>query len=88
LIRTLVFWENANFFRRKLSKIDENCDRNIDPWSKLKAANFPLGNFQRKYATLSTRSWTFRCNPSAPSESFSADRDRRYKTWTSCTLWA
>jgi hypothetical protein len=24
---------NANFFRRKLSKMAENCDHNIDPWS-------------------------------------------------------
>jgi hypothetical protein len=33
LIITLVFENNANFFRRKLSKIAENCDHNIDPWS-------------------------------------------------------
>jgi hypothetical protein len=32
-IITLVFEKNANFFRRKLSKIAENCDHNIDPWS-------------------------------------------------------
>jgi hypothetical protein len=32
LIITLVFEENANFFRRKLAKIAENCDHNIDPW--------------------------------------------------------
>jgi hypothetical protein len=31
LIITLVFWENRQFFRRKLSKIAENCDHNIDP---------------------------------------------------------
>jgi hypothetical protein len=31
LIITLVFEENANFFRRKLSKIVENYDYNIDP---------------------------------------------------------
>jgi hypothetical protein len=28
---TLVFEKNANFFRRKLLKIAENCDHNIDP---------------------------------------------------------
>jgi hypothetical protein len=33
LIITLVFEKNANFFRRKLAKIAENCDHNIDPWS-------------------------------------------------------
>jgi hypothetical protein len=33
LIITLVFWEKRHFFRRKLSKIAENCDHNIDPWS-------------------------------------------------------
>jgi hypothetical protein len=27
------FWEKRQFFRRKLSKIAENCDHNIDPWS-------------------------------------------------------
>jgi hypothetical protein len=31
LIITLVFEKNANFFRRNLSKIAENCDHNIDP---------------------------------------------------------
>jgi hypothetical protein len=31
-IITLVFEKNANFFRRKLAKIAENCDHNIDPW--------------------------------------------------------
>jgi hypothetical protein len=30
-IITLVFEKNANFFRRKLSKIAENCDHSIDP---------------------------------------------------------
>jgi hypothetical protein len=33
LIITLVFEKNVNFFLRKLSKIAENCDHNIDPWS-------------------------------------------------------
>jgi hypothetical protein len=27
------FWEKRQFFRRKLSKIGENCDHNIDPRS-------------------------------------------------------
>jgi hypothetical protein len=31
MIITLVFKKNANFFRRKLGKIAENCDHNIDP---------------------------------------------------------
>jgi hypothetical protein len=26
------FREKRHFFRRKLSKIAENCDHNIDPW--------------------------------------------------------
>jgi hypothetical protein len=30
------FWEKLQFFRRKLSKIAENCDRNIDPCFCLK----------------------------------------------------
>jgi hypothetical protein len=32
LIITLVFEKNANFFRRNLAKIEENCDHNIDSW--------------------------------------------------------
>jgi hypothetical protein len=32
LIITLVFEKNASF-SPKLSKIAENCDHNIDPWS-------------------------------------------------------
>jgi hypothetical protein len=31
LIITLIFEKNAIFFRRKLSKIAENCDHNIGP---------------------------------------------------------
>jgi hypothetical protein len=31
--RNIDFWEKRQFFRRKLSKIAENCDHNIDPWS-------------------------------------------------------
>jgi hypothetical protein len=26
------FWEKRQFFRRKISKIAEDCDHNIDPW--------------------------------------------------------
>jgi hypothetical protein len=29
----VVFLEKRQFFRQKLSKIAENCDHNIDPWS-------------------------------------------------------
>jgi hypothetical protein len=32
VIITFVFEKNANFFGRKLAKIAENCDHNIDPW--------------------------------------------------------
>jgi hypothetical protein len=32
-ITTFVFEKNANFFSEKKSKIVENCDHNIDPWS-------------------------------------------------------
>jgi hypothetical protein len=31
LIIALVFEKNANFFRRQLAKIAENCDHNINP---------------------------------------------------------
>jgi hypothetical protein len=34
------FWEKRQFFRRKLSKIAENCDHNIDPRSRMKARQF------------------------------------------------
>jgi hypothetical protein len=33
VIITLVFEKSANFFRQKMSKIAENYDHNIDPWS-------------------------------------------------------
>jgi hypothetical protein len=33
MIITLVFKKNDNFFRRKLGKIAENWDHNIDPRS-------------------------------------------------------
>jgi hypothetical protein len=29
----ICFLEERQFFRRKLGKIAENCDHNIDPWS-------------------------------------------------------
>jgi hypothetical protein len=32
LIITLVFEKNAIFLSRKMAKIAENCDRNINPW--------------------------------------------------------
>jgi hypothetical protein len=32
------FREKRQFFRRKLAKIAENCDHNIDPWFTLKHA--------------------------------------------------
>jgi hypothetical protein len=32
---TLVFEKNANFFRRKFTKIiSKNCDHDIDPWGR------------------------------------------------------
>jgi hypothetical protein len=34
LIITLVFEKKRQFFRRKLGKISENCDHNIDPRSR------------------------------------------------------
>jgi hypothetical protein len=40
------FWEKRQFFRRKLSKIAENCDHNIDPWDR--CWDF-LWHFRRKY---------------------------------------
>jgi hypothetical protein len=38
LIITLVFEKNGNFFRRKLAKIAENCDHNVDLCSQLCAS--------------------------------------------------
>jgi hypothetical protein len=34
LDHNIGFGENRQFFRRKLAKIAENCDHNIDPWQK------------------------------------------------------
>jgi hypothetical protein len=40
------FWEKLHFFRRKLSKIAENCDHNIDPRPiKVLSANFGRNGF-------------------------------------------
>jgi hypothetical protein len=33
LDHSIGFEEKRQFFRRKLAKIAENCDHNIDPWS-------------------------------------------------------
>jgi hypothetical protein len=30
---SIGFCEKRQFFRRKLTKIAENCDHNIDPWT-------------------------------------------------------
>jgi hypothetical protein len=55
LITTLVFEKNANFFRRKLSKIAENRDRNIDPWMthNLQSDTIPQGHAARSNVLLS-----------------------------------
>jgi hypothetical protein len=45
----IIFEKNANFFRRKLSKIAENCDHNIDPWSD---AAVPKCFFRREEGAL------------------------------------
>jgi hypothetical protein len=46
-IITAVLKKNANFFRWKLAKIWENCDHNIDPWSRLHfdVDNLNFGHF-------------------------------------------
>jgi hypothetical protein len=68
-IITLVFDNNANFFRRKLSKIAENCDHNIGPrgtiWGKIspfdRLFTYILWNFSEShkcikcFATFSTK---------------------------------
>jgi hypothetical protein len=41
----ISFWEKRQFFLRKLSKIPENCDHNIDPWMRF--IQF-LSNFGQK----------------------------------------
>jgi hypothetical protein len=37
------FWEKRQFFRRKLSKIAENCDHNIDPMVTRLGEFSPMG---------------------------------------------
>jgi hypothetical protein len=52
LIITLVFEKKRLFFRRKLSKIAENCDHNIDPRLgefSTSGRLFTLGSFLKKY---------------------------------------
>jgi hypothetical protein len=55
-IITLVFEKNANFFRRKLAKIAENCDHNIDPrlW-QLPAEGVSIGRDKSKQTDLVPR---------------------------------
>jgi hypothetical protein len=36
LDHNIGFWEKRQFFRRKLAKIAENCDHNIDSWTNEK----------------------------------------------------
>jgi hypothetical protein len=51
----LVYEKNATFFRRKLTKIAENCDHSIEPQEK-DISNF----FRRNFApprTQTTKSW-------------------------------
>jgi hypothetical protein len=45
LIMTLVFEKTANFFRRNLSKISENCDHNNTSYEK--NANFCRRNLSK-----------------------------------------
>jgi hypothetical protein len=32
IIGSIGFWEKRHLFRRKLAKLPDNCDQNIDPW--------------------------------------------------------
>jgi hypothetical protein len=46
LDHNIGFWEKRQFFLRKLLKIAENCDHNIDPWfsvTRKSLGNFPNG---------------------------------------------
>jgi hypothetical protein len=43
VIKTLLFEKNANFFRKKLAKIAEKCDHDIDPWSTRKSVSVSPG---------------------------------------------
>jgi hypothetical protein len=38
----IEFWENLQYLRRKLAKIAENCDHDIDPWDRCDDNNFLL----------------------------------------------
>jgi hypothetical protein len=56
-IITLAFEKNANFFRRKLAKIAENCDHNIGPrfveivWASFFPGILPKNNERVKIAS-------------------------------------
>jgi hypothetical protein len=57
------FWEKRQFFRRKLAKIAENCDHDVDPWLNQNLKNWleqlklkPLLHFNlRKSSTIPAR---------------------------------
>jgi hypothetical protein len=55
LIITLVFVKKRQIFRRKLSKIVENCDHNIDPWWGLCST---LGTHSKRTPTFAYSSLT------------------------------
>jgi hypothetical protein len=52
--------KNANFFRRKLSKIAENCDRNIDPLDQLLSSTQSGFEIRLKFTVCRRRQKGFR----------------------------
>jgi hypothetical protein len=51
--RNIGFWEKRQFFRRKLSKIAENCDRNIDPWNGFFSSPIQIGDARSQWLFIS-----------------------------------
>jgi hypothetical protein len=50
------FWEKSQFFCRKLAKIAENCDRNIDPWAIHR--NWLKSNGENSFETLTLNAYS------------------------------
>jgi hypothetical protein len=49
------FWEKRQFFRRKLSKIAENCDNNVDPWSPCTTHPWGPAPIREQFANFTAR---------------------------------
>jgi hypothetical protein len=60
LDHNIGFWETRQFFRRKLAKIEENCDHNIDPRVTRGVCTKNIGQNEAQpiFLKIDTQTWT------------------------------